>query len=88
MGQFGIHAVEGADSVIGRCYRGPLKLGVVFTSFEDESGTMHSVRLKITRIEAYRRELDELDEALTARLHLRGDGLEIVHAKGALHAPD
>jgi hypothetical protein len=86
MAELGVHGIEriAPCTVIGRCYKGPLRVGGTFTSFEDETGSTHLVRLEVTRIEAYRRELDEIDEGLTARLTLRGDGAALVQEKGAL----
>jgi hypothetical protein len=74
--EFGVHGVEVVEpcTVVGRCYKGPLKIGGTFTSFQDEARTEHSVCLEITQIEAYNRQLDEIDEGLTARLTLSGSG--------------
>lgn len=59
--------------------------GGVFTSFEDEGGTACLVRLEIMRIEAYKRDLDEIDEGLTARITLQGDGGYLLKEGGILH---
>jgi hypothetical protein len=64
---------------------GPLRLGGGFTSFEDEEGTAHLVHLQITHIEAYSRELDEIDEGITARLTLDGSGMNLLKSRGILH---
>jgi hypothetical protein len=84
---FGIHGVEDVEpcTVIGRCYKGPLRVGGVFTLFEEEGGTAHVVRLEVLQIEAYQRELDEIDEGLTARLTLHGSGGQLVKERGILH---
>ena len=75
MVEFGVHGVEGqACAVIGRCYRGPLRVGVVLRRFEDRAGRAHGVELVVDGIEAYGRRLSEIDEGITARLFLRGDG--------------
>jgi hypothetical protein len=78
MGEFGVHRadVQGEMIVVdGRCYRGPLRRGDVFRVLRP--GDM-VVRLAVERIVAYKRELDEIDEGLTARLSLRGDGGEFL----------
>jgi hypothetical protein len=84
---FGIHRIELSEpcTVIGRCYEGPLRVGGAFTSFDDEGGTAHIVRLEITHIEAYNRELDEIDEGLTARITLQGIGGHLLKERGILH---
>jgi hypothetical protein len=83
MFEFGIHDID-RNTVIGRCYKGPLRVGEMFTSFEDEANTTHPVELEITCIEAYNRELEEIDAGLTARLTLRGLGADSLSQRGVL----
>ena len=78
MAEFGVHSadVHGETIIVdGRCYQGPLKRGDVFRVLRPGD---RGVRLAVERIVAYKRELDEIDEGLTAQLSLRGDGAEFV----------
>jgi hypothetical protein len=82
--EFGVYGVETSPCrVVGRCHAGPLRVGHVFTCFVDRAGVSHPVRLLVARIEAYERALDEIDEGLTARLFLHGDG-SLLDDRGAL----
>jgi hypothetical protein len=75
--QFGVHDIERDQDptiVVGRCYRGSLRIGDVFVLNDKPAGQSSQVYLTIAHIEAYRRSLDEIDEGLTARLTLQGQG--------------
>lgn len=85
---FGLHDVTvigAAVTVIGRCYAGVLGVGAVFTSVVAADGTAAPVDLAIVRIEAYQRDLDQIEEGLTARLTLRGPAAAALHAGAVLH---
>jgi hypothetical protein len=86
--QFGVHGVERASDptiVIGRCYIGPLRVGDVFVRNQLPAGQeLRSIRLTIAHMEAYRHSMDELDEGLTARLTLTGDGGVTIVAESVL----
>jgi hypothetical protein len=91
MSEFGVHGVEGNDdvrSVIGRCFSGALQVGRVFLSSRAPDGVSHPVRLAIVRIQAYQRDLDKIEEGLTARLHIQGEGLGLVHAGTILNTAE
>jgi hypothetical protein len=92
--EFEVDAVEqkagaGTFVVRGRCLAGRFGIGSVFDSVfrltdvrspnpvrADES----SVQLRVDRIVAYRRELNEVDSGLTAMLELSGSGGENVRS--------
>ncbi|MEO7330326.1 MAG: hypothetical protein ABI193_17250 [Minicystis sp.] len=94
--EFSVDIVTGpADAPIvkGRCLKGPIKLGDVFSStytFDDrrsETPTRvgeFSVSLRVQKMMAYRRYLDEIDEGLTAQLELVGTGGTEVKSGGIL----
>lgn len=91
MAEFGVHGarVEGNRVVvIGRCYRGPLRVGDVFVQLkpvdEEGPGSALPVRLTVERMVAYRREMSEVDEGLTAELSLQGEGGDLVAAERIL----
>ena len=80
--EFGVHGSEmpesGHLSVIGRCYKGPVKPGLVFTVADPpDGGDAVPVQLEVLRIEAYGHTLDELDEGVTARLFVVGPSVAL-----------
>lgn len=87
MSQFGIHSFEvqsGIGTIDGRCYRGRLARGAIFLVFDDPTGVRTSIRLEVIRIESYNHEFEEIEEGLTARLHVRGDGWAYLRNGGVL----
>lgn len=75
--------------VSGRCLAGSFRIGSTFlaayriadvhdpnSAHVDECG----VQLRVERIVAYRRDLDEVDSGLTAMLDLSGNGGELVQS--------
>lgn len=77
MSEFSIQALKSlgaSGSVDGRCYSGTLRVGNVFLTAIGPDATSQTVRLTIVRMETYQREMRELDEGLTAKLHLQGEG--------------
>lgn len=67
----------------GRCLRGPICLGDSFTevycipnphSDVSEHVRERAVLLKITRMTAYKRDMEEIDDGLTAAIELAGSG--------------
>ena len=77
--------------VDGRCNSGRISVGIEFKrvysaiveksrlGYQDVGRTrLASVKLKVTRIEAYGRDLSEIETGLTARLHLAGSGADQV----------
>lgn len=91
MAEFGVHEARNVKDgciVIGRCYRGPLARGDVFSLVRPgpakEPAKSIGILLRVERITAYRRIIDEIDEGLTAELHLSGEGVEHVHAGAVL----
>lgn len=86
MAEFGLHAIERESplTIVGRCHRGPIRIGSRFTLFAEEGGEEHVVSLEVVRMEAYRRELDEVADGLTARLVLSGTGGESLTGRGVL----
>jgi hypothetical protein len=66
----------GLTHVIGRCGDVTLRVGDVFGTLEDASGTIHSVNLEIARIAAYGHDLQELGFGMTGTLSLRGEGVK------------
>ncbi len=80
-GQFGVHGVEHEGEltiIIGRCYLGRLRLGDAFVRNTLPEGTVVTTRLTISQMEAYRHSLEEIEEGLTARITLTGDGGDTV----------
>lgn len=81
---------EGATLVVkGRCLEGPIRTRDVFTAtygLDDPRSDTPArvdeapVLLRIEKISAYRRDFDEIDPGLTARLELVGVGLAEVKA--------
>jgi hypothetical protein len=57
-----------------RMRRTSLRVGDIFSMNETPDGQSRDIHLTISHIEAYRRSMDEIDEGLTARLTLNGDG--------------
>jgi len=91
MSEFGVYGAEhvgGLGSVVGRCYCGRLHVGSVFLRLNSPANTLAKVRFVVTRIEAYGRDLIEIDEGLTARLHLDGDGWTLVEHGCVLETDD
>ena len=86
MPDFGISGAEGDGpwTVIGRVFKDVIRVGATFTSVVDPDGTAHAVDLQIKRIEAYRRDLDEADEGLTARITVAGHGGEWMKDRSVL----
>jgi len=84
MAEFGVHGVEyeeGTTIVIGRCYKDTLSVGDTFqlvTLLGPRGDELESypVNLTIQRMVAYRQELDEVYEGLTAEIRLTGEGGE------------
>ena len=93
MAEFGVHGVEhdkGTTIVIGRCYKDTLAVGDTFqlvTLLEPQGGEAksHAVNLTIQRMVAYGREMEQIDEGLTAQLRLAGEGGERVIPQSVLH---
>lgn len=96
--EFGIAAIEKADAkcvvLVGRCYRGPIRVGDVFASASrliaaplGESPRRSSsieTALTLVKIEAYGSSLNELDEGVTARIVLQGRGVAVLSAEMVL----
>ena len=75
--QFGVHGVEDDGAltlVVGRCYRGSLRRGDLFSEVERPGEALRSIGMTIVRMEMYNRTVDEIDEGLTAKLTLNGEG--------------
>jgi hypothetical protein len=88
--EFGVERVRTDDDmrtrVAGRCYRGLIRLGDVFTSAyrydvhrvgheytgPSERYDVHSVHLVVESMTAYGREFTEIDEGFVAELSLEG----------------
>ena len=77
------------SAVTGRNCGAPLKTGMIFNVlrrtrfsrdnqhlYSEEVGAPRTISLKLKRIEAYRKTLDELGSGMTALLELTGDGLD------------
>ena len=85
MGEFGVYSIEGTGSVVGRCYRGVLQAGSIFLSVTGPDGVSRPVRLAIARIEAYQQDFEQIEEGLTARLYLHGEGWAFLHKETILN---
>jgi len=74
--EFGVHDfMRNQDSVdvVGRCYKGPIAVGVHFTkAIAHGSDQVLLIDLQVVRILAYEKELDELEEGVSARLLFEG----------------
>lgn len=75
---FGVHSAARLDAsslrVVGRCYRGPIKLGMRFeVATSPDQDQVLAVDLVVGRVVAYLRDLPELDEGLTGELLLVAD---------------
>jgi hypothetical protein len=91
MAQFGVHGIKVTNDevvAVGRCYKGPLTTGAVFVLVQPESsGTFEpsqTVNLTVDKIVAYNREITEIDEGLTAELHMSGEGTTAVQVGSIL----
>lgn len=95
--KFGVHGVElmaGGGIVIGRCFEGPINIGDGFSAchsydaFPPEEPPRYQfiahVDLEVVKIEAYGFALESLDSGMTARIVLRGAGLQDVLVGSAL----
>lgn len=90
--EFGINTVSPVTNrealITGRCFYGKISVGARFRRAfvvilsPDESTSerrlIANVDLRITKIEAYGKELDELDEGLTAAITVCGDGVSLL----------
>jgi hypothetical protein len=90
--EFGISAVKLSDSCItveGRCHKGPISLHDTFTAASEMTVETSSesckardllptaaVKLRVDVISAYRHQLQELSQSMTASLQLSGSGIE------------
>lgn len=77
MSEFGVHGLDRMNergAVIGRCHRGVIRVGDTFATAITPGAAPVQVKLQVARIEAYERDLAEVDEGLTARLYLHGEG--------------
>lgn len=74
--EFGVHGVTTLGpqtcAVIGRCFKGPISVGDTFTGIRRALGPAVDLHLVVVGIEAYRHDLPNLDQGLTARLRLEG----------------
>lgn len=86
MFEFGVYMIENVEPfvVIGRCLRGVIRVGAMFTSFRCAVGVKRAVHLEVAEVEAYKRKLEEIDEGFTARLTLRGSGWQLLDESGVL----
>jgi hypothetical protein len=86
MPEFGVHVVDKENrALIGRCYQGVIKVGMVFSSAELD-GVVEPVSLRIVSIDSYRRSFQEIDVGFVARLIVDGEGLEVLDERSALRA--
>ena len=78
--------VEGASGVfhaIGRCGDVTIRRGDSFDAVENR-GQVEKVDLQVMRIEAYDQEWDELGPGMTARLDMKGQGLDLLRPRSIL----
>ena len=95
MMEFAIDRMSDANAVIGRCLRGPIRVGDAFSSIyrivdgrsrNPSRADITPVLLRVDQIDAYQRSWTTLDEGLTAKITLSGDGLAALspgHVLGA-----
>ncbi len=85
MGSFGIHEVTIVAAnefvVTGRCYEEPILIGDIFRFLyelndEQRPKSERRIELKVVRLEAYGRQLKQLEGGLTAAMSLIGTGGE------------
>ena len=91
MSEFGVHTTVHVGSlgmVVGRCYSGRLHVGSVFRRLKGRANSVAGIRFVVTRIEAYGRDFLEIDQGLTARVHLEGEGWTLVEQGSILETED
>ena len=83
---------DGAGGYIdGRVCQGPLRIGDTFSMMighdkrlEDglwipmDTGAPVAITLRVSKLTAYARDLDVIEEGLTCRIHLTGSGFELL----------
>ena len=78
--EFGVYLVRRDEEpfyVDGRCHEGTIRVGDRFRSTRSASdGVASPADLEVVRIEAYRLTMEFIDEGQTARLFVRGIGLD------------
>ena len=99
--EFGVDIVQQQSEdrivVAGRCYKGPIYVGDIFTAIYQLTPTKigidygpsiragdKSVSLTVEAIRAYQHTLDWLDEGLTAEIELSGEGAKLLESKFVL----
>lgn len=83
-----VEGTQGRFHVMGRCGDEPIRVGDVFDGIRipvavadivpAESGTFRPVSLVVERIQAYHRQLEELDAGMTGTIDLHGSGIELI----------
>ena len=78
----------GLYHLTGYCGDSPLRVSDVFDRIEHPQDSGRLVRLRVVRIEAYQRSLEELGAGMSARIDVEGDGLEFIRPHAALVVTD
>lgn len=76
--------VAGIYNVVGRCGDAPLRVGDVFGQLDLAAEPAKPVNLRVSRIVAYQRSLEELGSGMTASLDVQGQGAELLRPHGVL----
>lgn len=58
--------------------KGKISVGVTFSYVLDKFGEKTSVRLEVTDIVAYRRQITELPNGMSGELHVIGEGIGLI----------
>jgi hypothetical protein len=81
-GEFIVHGdatkEDGIFHVIGRCGDAAFRVGDTFDQIRLPAQSLQKVSLKVRRITAYQRSLDEIGWGMTALVDLTGQGIEYV----------
>lgn len=74
----------GGPRVSGIVNKGSVSLGAEFVAVRDGSGSSNPVKLKVSKIIAYRREITELPTGMSGELHVDGNGIGQLEGGGML----
>lgn len=79
--------VTGASKVfhvIGRCGDSSFRVGDVFDQLTIPGEESHSIQLRVTKITAYQRSIDEIGWGMTATVDVEGSGVEQLRPRAIL----
>ena len=81
-----VTGVSGIFHVIGRCGDVSFRVGDVFDQIDYPGEGSRPVSLRVTKITAYQRSLEEIGTGMTASIDVVGDGVDLLRPKSVLVA--